>query len=339
MQGVRLKMLFAGLIFFLVFSAGCAQTPTDTGKGPAALDVNKDSGGKTPGDAVSDDSLPYVDGGLAGGKGSEAGEPGQDEFESEAISNGAKAGDGNEVPKAEEVPLDKNTLLIASWNLQVFGTKKASDANLMDYYADKIDDYDIVFVQEIRDASGDAFKQLCGLLPEHGCAVSSRAGKSASKEQYGVIYRKADIISSLDYNDYPEKRGRFERPPLEVKFNYGDSNFTVVTIHIDPDLAVQEINDLEAIFFGRTDPVIILGDLNADCDYYGEESEGDFNSWLWVIPDTEDTTVAATECTYDRIIVNEPVKKRVLKYGVMKDVNKGQSDHYLVWGEFSAGAG
>ena len=57
-------------------------------------------------------------------------------------------------------------LSIANWNLQVFGPSKASNDTLLRYYADHIDDYDIIVIQEIRDASGVAIEKLAMQLPE-----------------------------------------------------------------------------------------------------------------------------------------------------------------------------
>ena len=41
-------------------------------------------------------------------------------------------------------------LKIANWNLQIFGVSKAENALLMKSYADKIRNYDIIFVPDVR---------------------------------------------------------------------------------------------------------------------------------------------------------------------------------------------
>ena len=90
-----------------------------------------------------------------------------------------------------ENPLNiTNTISIANWNLQVFGPTKASKTELLQIYADKIDNFDIIFVQEIRDASQTAFPKLCALLPDYNCLNSSWAGRTSSKEQVGIIYKQ-----------------------------------------------------------------------------------------------------------------------------------------------------
>ncbi len=63
----------------------------------------------------------------------------------------------------------------------------------------------------------------------------------------------------------------------------------LITIHTDPDTATQEINDLPKViedaksrYQGEGD-FVVLGDLNADCSYFNENSV--------------DTTTKSTDCT------------------------------------------
>ena len=46
-----------------------------------------------------------------------------------------------------------STITIAAWNMQVFGVTKASDSYLMNEYGNVIKNFDIIFVEEIRDKS------------------------------------------------------------------------------------------------------------------------------------------------------------------------------------------
>ena len=80
------------------------------------------------------------------------------------------------------------TFTVANWNLQIFGEKKANNTELMNIYASTISKFDIVFIQEIRDKSNTSFWKLCGMLPDYNCILSTREGRTSSKEQYGVIY-------------------------------------------------------------------------------------------------------------------------------------------------------
>lgn len=221
---------------------------------------------------------------------------------------------------------------IANWNLQIFGESKASDSALMQIYVDKIDNYDIIFVQEIRDSSGTAFQKLCSQLKNYSCLSSSRAGRSNSKEQYGLIYKKGiNITSFTDYN--PDSQDRWERPPINVLFNANGYSFRVYNIHIKPEDVQNELKNLENIVedYGN---VIVLGDLNADCSYYNNEKQNEFDSWNWIISDTDDTTTAKSSCAYDRIILNSDAKQEFISYGIdKKEITNSVSDHYLVWVE------
>ncbi len=199
-----------------------------------------------------------------------------------------------------------------------------------DFYASVIDDYDIVFIQEIRNKDQTAFPKLCVLLPEYACAVSSRSGRSTSKEQYGIIYKDSiEIESIVDYN--PDSLDRWERPPIEVVFDINGYDIKVYNIHTKPDDVQQEINYLEDVVSNEGN-VIILGDLNADCSYYDNNEENEFDSWTWIIGDNEDTTSSSTNCAYDRIILNSGILEEYSNYGVYSQgISKEISDHYLIW--------
>jgi len=238
----------------------------------------------------------------------------------------------NEPPEKES---NLGGIKVANWNLQIYGDSKASNPSLIDFYQSKIKNYDIIFIQEIRDIDGSAFDVLCDGLNEYLCVISSRAGRSSSKEQYGIIYKKEIYLESLyDYNLNNQTIEIWERPPIEVTFNYNNKSIVFYNIHIKPDDVKQELDYLEKYRrFDLEDNVIFLGDFNADCNYYSPQTEPEFDRWYWVIQDYEDTTVSKTDCAYDRIIVSQPIKNMILNSGIDKEVTEEQSDHYLVWVE------
>ncbi len=302
----RATAICAAILLIAILLAGCATSPPNTPPQPAQSPA---TGPENPGQEKPSAQPPVED-----------------------VNE-------NPAPVAAQpaAPNDTNGahMLVANWNLQIFGKAKADRNELMEYYAGKIRDYNIIIVQEIRDQSGTAFPKLCALLPEYKCIVSSPVGRSVSKEQYGVIYKDAQLLSQKDYS--PDRNADFERPPFAVVFRYGDWNFTIVTIHTKPEDVKNELAKLQELADQIGGEAIIMGDLNADCNYYNEEKNPELDLWNWAIPNTEDTTVAKTDCAYDRIIYNNAVKDNFIKYGVMRDVNAGESDHYLVWGEFRAG--
>jgi hypothetical protein len=169
------------------------------------------------------------------------------------------------------------------------------------------------------------------LLPEYSGIVSSRAGRTNTKEQYGIFFRSPVKISG--FNDLnPDPNNRWERPPIRVTFNVKNYQFTAYNLHTDPDTTPQEIGDLEKIVVkDRSRNIIVLGDLNADCGSYNTKKNNHFKSWLWAI--NEDTTVSSTNCAYDRIIFNADAQKEYVCCGVNKETQKKHSDHYLVWAQ------
>lgn len=228
--------------------------------------------------------------------------------------------------------LKNPSVKVAAWNLQVFGPSKANNSELMSAYADRIRDYDIVFVQEIRDSTNTSFLTLCYMLADYDCIGSSRAGRTSSKEQYGVIYKKdLPLINYTDYN--PDAQDRWERPPFQVTFDFGEYNMTLFVLHAKPADVKDELMNLEKveIIANASGNVVVLGDLNADCSYYNPVKDNEFDGWNWIIQDTDDTTVSATDCAYDRIILNDGAKSHYVEHGIDQRVTSNMSDHYIVW--------
>ena len=217
----------------------------------------------------------------------------------------------------------EGNLYIASWNLQIFGQSKASNETLLNYYADKLDDYDILIVQEIRDASGTAIETLAEKFPEYEYIISERAGQSSSKEQYAFFYKTTSIQVEGAYTYNEAGIDSFHREPYIAKFKAknGSFDFVLINIHTDPDEATSEINALPLVItdaqnhFPEPD-VILLGDLNADCKkgtkYFDENDNSSplrQSGYTWQITNNMDTNVATSSCTYDRIITTSTVNQ------------------------------
>ena len=225
-------------------------------------------------------------------------------------------------------PASGDEIKIANWNLQIFGDDKAANDTLMDIYVNKIKGYDIIFVQEIRDLDSSAFDNLCLRFNDYSCRVSSRAGRSSSKEQYGLLFKKnLELVNFIDYNLDSDSDKKWERPPVEAEFLINGTKYNIYNIHIKPSDAHSELKELDLMIGKPSEKVIILGDLNADCDYYTREDHLEFpaDTWTWNIRDSEDTTVAATDCAYDRIITNFAVDG----YGIDTNVTRDVSD--IIW--------
>lgn len=231
-------------------------------------------------------------------------------------------------PIQPEVETTTQPIKIANFNAQIFGDSKWTSLG-GNFYIPLIEEYDIFFLQEIRDKDGSSFTSLCNGLQGYQCQVSSRAGRSSSKEQVGVIYKDGITATLTDYN--PDAQNRWERPPIEVDFYINGYEITAWNIHIKPDDVENEINALESIVSDEGN-VIVLGDLNLDCTY-DDGSNGDFEGWNYLINDNEDTTTKSTDCAYDRIILNDNAYQSYESDGIDTSITEDESDHYLVWVE------
>ena len=191
-----------------------------------------------------------------------------------------------------------NTIKIASFNIQIFGTTKAGKSEVMQTLINIISNFDIVAIQEIRDASGTAIKALeddvDSLGVDYDYIIGPRVGASTSKEQYAYMYRSDRIVqlssytyldSDIDVNgngvvdeEDGDTKGLFSREPFIAYFKTknGNFDFVLITCHTVPDEAPQEIDSLVSALedaqnkYPDEKDFIILGDLNADCTYFTE---------------------------------------------------------------------
>ena len=234
------------------------------------------------------------------------------------------------VPKNyTEIALSSPYFIIGSWNLQVFGVEKANNPEILNKIVQTIKDnnFDIIFVQEIRDESDTAFRILCNSLGgDFECITSSRAGRTTSKEQYGIIYQKSvRIIDRFDYN--PDTKDRWERPPYVINISKRNINYTIYINHLKPEDVQKEMDNLQSVAKDYEN-VIILGDLNVACEYYTNNGQN-FKDWYWIIPNVEDTTSGDTVCAYDRFILNYGAY-RYYKESFIDSRNLEVSDHYPI---------
>ncbi|KAL5966699.1 Deoxyribonuclease-1-like 2 [Taenia solium] len=106
--------------------------------------------------------------------------------------------------------------------------------------------------------------------------MGPRKGRSSSKEQIGFLYRPDKIQFAGAFPMKTESEA-FERPP-----------------------------DCFALIIKEN--LIILGDMNADCKYLSEWDRNELrlrtdHRYKWLIEDGADTTVAKSDCVYDRLVL------------------------------------
>ena len=82
---------------------------------------------------------------------------------------------------------------------------------------------------------------------------------------------------------------------------------------------------------------LIIGDLNADCSYYDNAIETEFDDWSWLIQDHHDTTAGRSDCAYDRILLDADAFADIVAGGIIGEgITKAVSDHYLIWTQLKA---
>jgi len=261
-------------------------------------------------------------------------------------------------------PSSVSQISVSAFNIQIFGQSKAAKADVMDVLAKTIRNYDIVGVQEIRDASGTSLPALVALInsgtDENGnpynydYVVSDRLGRSTSKEQYAYIYDKNTVYVASEPLVYPEPDGdSFEREPYMVTFrsNTGTFDAVLILIHTKPEDAKNEIDGLDdvvqyakSIYHGQNN-YVIMGDFNADGSYFNESGPSALKSdeYIWLIGN-EVVTTTKTQNTYDRIVItkslepyftnNSGVFNYTAEYGLNQTQTTDVSDHYPIYAEF-----
>ncbi|XP_033485792.1 deoxyribonuclease I-like 1-like [Epinephelus lanceolatus] len=223
-----------------------------------------------------------------------------------------------------------SSLKICAFNVQSFGESKANNKKVMGILLQILSRCDLCLIQEVRDSKGAAIQALVKDLNRfdksnsYSYVESERLGRKTYKEQYVYIYRN-NVLTVKEQYQYPKLEGEgtnetdvFSREPFIVRFHSPTTlvkDFVLIGQHTCPRNAMKEIDELYTVFKGiykkwRTDNVMILGDLNAGCNYITIKgwravrlrSDPKFR---WLIGDEQDTTVREkTHCAYDRIIVH-----------------------------------
>ena len=216
--------------------------------------------------------------------------------------------------------------------------------------------YDLVVVQEIRDASGTAAPALLDRVnaplatdDAYRLLLSARLGHSSSKEQYGYFYR-ARSLTPLDSYHFNDTSDVFSREPFNVLWEVrsdGD-RFATIPNHVTPDRVPEELAEMPAVYedvaqrWGVNDTVI-LGDFNADCSYLSAAELATLTlftspTYTWLLDSAVDTTVSATDCAYDRVITTGSIGMAAvaavvrfdLEFGLTTAEARDVSDHYPV---------
>ncbi|UJR23850.1 hypothetical protein I4U23_026825 [Adineta vaga] len=231
-----------------------------------------------------------------------------------------------------------SAIKIGSFNLRRYSFSKASSTNFVNSDISKIlKRYDLVFLQEIIDASND--NRVVNLLLKHlhkqsktvkyEAIISPPLGSTSYKERLVYLYRlkssRIKILSSYVYNG--SVRNVFERAPfiLHLKLaSFGEMIF--IGVHLKPENVYKEFCALRTVIdeLKTTSSIVLFGDFNADCSYLNNAKKKElrrsyFNEFQWLIDDRTETNLVQS-CSYDRILVSSGT-------GGWKKVNwKGKSN-------------
>ena len=255
-----------------------------------------------------------------------------------------------------------SALKIGAFNVQVFGTTKFSNSAVVATLSKIVRRYDVVLIQEIRDSAQTVIYSFLGIVNTDSAAsgvtynvsVSPRLGRTSSKEQYAFIYRtdRFTVLNTYLFDD--SVRDIFEREPYSVLLRdkqQGVRDFFLLGIHVKPDDAFNEINNLPLAYNETktalgTDRGILLGDFNAGCSYltntqYKAVALVMDKRFTWLISSSVDTTTGTSVCAYDRIVSSQGLLGDVVTstagvflfdkaYGLTSVQTQGVSDHYPV---------
>jgi endonuclease/exonuclease/phosphatase family metal-dependent hydrolase len=255
--------------------------------------------------------------------------------------------------------LDAETIKLFSFNMQIFGRSKAANSEVMMILADIVSRSDVTAVQEVRSADIAPVMRFMRMLPpSYAFLLGPREGRSASKEQYWIIYDSSKL-RLLDERTWADPEDIFERNPLGVYFQTrGAFDFILINNHIQPANAPRELAALPEVarsyqeLWGETD-VALVGDFNADGSYYDENDLAVLfpeDRYRIIIANEYDTSLASGDNTYDRIIITASAVEDyagacgVFRFDELYDFSelsiepRHVSDHYPVWAEFYTAA-
>lgn len=254
------------------------------------------------------------------------------------------------------------TILISSFNIQVFGKKKLEDPWVIEKIIAIIRQFDVVAVQEVRAEDQTTIPRLIQLINSNGAKydylLGPRLGRTSSKEQYAYIYDTARVVSSPDaIYTIEDNADLLHREPLVARFvtrvpqGVRPFSFSLVNMHTDPDEVKTELPVMHTVLKGirefeylsaHEDDVILMGDLNASPKQFGPLAQ--IPGIYWIIDSEPTNTIRKSiwdNMIFDRGLTNEFTgRSGVLDmcdmFGIKVDDALRISDHLPIWAEFTS---
>ncbi len=260
------------------------------------------------------------------------------------------------------------TIRIATFNIQVFGKKKASDPNVMAVLARVVTQFDVVAIQEVRGGDSTPIAALIELIGASGgqytATVSEPIGRTSQTESYAYVWDESRI-QMIPQSAYvvQDPADRMHREPMVASFEtrVGSADgrmpfrFTLINAHTSPSEVAasaieNEMNVLDDVFVrvrqydyensGEED-CIMLGDLNVDTA--GLRELGQIPNVTSIAGDVMTNTRRSK--TYDHILIDRTMTREYTgRFGVVdfqRDFGLTEeqallvSDHHPLWAEFS----
>jgi endonuclease/exonuclease/phosphatase family metal-dependent hydrolase len=253
-------------------------------------------------------------------------------------------------------------LRIASFNIQVLGPAKASQADIVELLAHIIRQFDVIAIQELRSEDPAVVQRLLAAVNRDGrayaCTASPALGRQVNLERYLVLYDERTVrLESPQGYVVHDPDDLLRREPLVAWFRTRHTDprqaftFSLVNVHLDASRPREELAYLSQLFRairndGRNeDDVIILGDFNA--------AEQDLQHALrsagltWAIRGRTTNTRGTRQ--YDNVLFDTLATSEFTGsagvWDFLKEMNLTMqdalriSDHLPVWCEFSSTEG
>jgi deoxyribonuclease-1-like protein len=261
---------------------------------------------------------------------------------------------------AASVPANasRDTIRIASFNIQVFGRAKLEKPHVMEVLTRIVQQFDLVAIQEVRAREDDILPRFVEMLNAGGrhfdFVIGPRLGRSRSTEQYAYVFDQQTIeVDRHQLYTINDPGDALHREPLVGWFRARGApadqafTFSLVNIHIDPDEVEREVSVLDDVFYAvrndgrQEDDVIILGDFNADDRHLGELNGVPH---IFAVISNMATNTAGTR-QYDNLVFDRQATSEftgragvfdfLRTYGFTIEAAREVSDHLPVWAEFS----
>ena len=193
---------------------------------------------------------------------------------------------------------------------------------------------DVVAMQEVR-GSREAFTQhVKSALPaNHTVFVSEAMGRTQYyKERYVFVVNNSSV-TVRDAFVLDGVNATVNRPPYALNISHRNQSFVIVNAHTDPERANIEMRAFTSSLSRVRTPVIVAGDLNADCAY--GSTKGINDAFTAFISADADTTTSSTDCAYDRVLGDDDVAARH-RTDRVGDAPEWVSDHRPVRASFAS---